>query len=77
MVKKYEYRIVGRPHLGELEQGVRFLQRQGFELQRPQHKEAEVTLEDALDLTAPPDLGGKATGHLLSVSMRREIQDES
>lgn len=76
MVKKYDYRIVGRTHLAPLELDVRQLQREGWELVYP-NPESSMTLEEALDACAPPELGGSVTGTLLSVSMRREIKDES
>lgn len=75
MVKKYDYRIVGRTHLAPLEQGVRQLQRDGWELVYPD-PDGSMTLEEALDACAPPELGGPVTGTLLSVSMRKEIRLE-
>ena len=73
---RYDYRIVGRNSLAALEKGVRELQRKGWELHRPEYKEATLSLEDALDACAPPDVGGSSTGHLLSVSMRK-LQTET
>lgn len=70
---KYDYRIVGRVNLSELEQAVRQLQRERWEMQRPDNP---MTLEDALDACLPADLGGRPTGTLISVSMRREKRDE-
>lgn len=75
-MKKYDYRLVGRVNLGQLESSVRQLQREGWELTRPD-PDGSMTLEEALDACAPPDLGGTPMGTLLSVSMRKEIENES
>lgn len=76
MSKKYDYRIVGRVNLSALEESVRQLQRQGYELQYPD-ADGSMTIEQALDACAPPDLGGNVTGTLISVSMRKEKPDEN
>lgn len=74
--KKYDYRIVGRNSLAALEEGVRRLQYDKWVLVTPA-EDGSMTLEEALDACAPPELGGKPTGTLLSVSMKREVRNEN